>query len=1060
MSDSNPEMRGYIAWMARNPVTANLVMLMLLIGGLITAGRIKKEVFPDFDLDRVSIVVRYPGASPEEVERAIVLAVEESIRGLEGVKEVSSTASEGSASIQAELLDDVDAQKVYQEIQQEVDRITTFPEDAEEPIVSLASRRRGVLDIALYGDVPERVLREQAEIIRDRFLASEDITQVELTGIRDFEITVSLSRDTLRKYNLTLGEVAARIDALALELPGGGIKTEAGEILLRMKDRRDYGEQFAGLPIITKNDGTVVLLGDIAEIRDGFDEDADRFASWNGSPAVMINIYRIGDQTPISVSKAGRELIDELNQELPPGLKLAVRRDRSDIYRQRINLLRKNGIIGIILVMALLGLFLEARLAFWVMMGIPISFLGGMILLPYTGTSINLISMFAFLIALGIVVDDAIVVGENVYEHRQGGDSFLCAAIRGTQEVCVPVTFSVLTNMVTFLPLMFLPGFIGKIWFFIPVVVNLVFLFSLLECLFILPAHLGHAKPGESRFPPLRWLHGVQQPFSRFFMRKVRTVYGPVLETCLRNRYIVVAIGIAVLAVTVGYVRSQRIGMVPMMAAESDWSTVTAVLPYGSPVEKTFAVRDRLVKAAERVADRVDAAHEGTEFMRGVYADVGDRFRGLAGSHTVEVRAYLCSAKERARIEYSTVDFTQAWRKEAGEIVGLEAILFQADQGGPGSGPSLSLKLSHSNSETLDKASSALAEALEEFPIVSDVDDGFSPGKQQLDFRMRPEGLALGVTARDVARQVRNAFHGAEAMRQQRGRNEVKIETRLPREERLSEHDLDELLIRTPAGAMVPLRDVAAVKRGRAYTSINREDGKRTVTVTANVTPRSQSENVLSDVLGNVVPELKTRFPGLSQGFSGRQEDLREGMSALFLGFCVAVIAVYALLAIPFRSYTQPLIIMTCIPFGIVGAVIAHVAMGYPLSLMSMMGIVALSGVVVNDSLVLIDFANGERKRGAGSHDAVCTAGVRRFRPILLTSLTTFFGLSPMIFETSRQAKFMIPMAISLGFGILFSTVITLLLVPCLYLIIDDFHGLGNLLLGRRPAPVEPAHGD
>ena len=1051
MSEKSNDIHGSIAWMTRNPVTANLFMLVLLIGGLMTARKIKKELFPDFDLDRVSIVVYYPGASPEEVERGIILAVEERIRGLDGVKEITSKASEGSASVVAELLEDVDGQKVYQEIQQEVDRITTFPEDVEEPIISLATRRRGVLDIALYGDVPEHILREQAEIMRDRFLASGDITQVELSGIRDFEVGIYISRDTLRKYGLTLNEVARRIDELALELPGGVIKTEAGEILLRMKERREYGGEFASLPIITRNDGTIVRLDDIAEIRDGFDEDADRFASWNGKPAVMINIYRVGNQTPIGVAKAGRELIGEFNKEMPPGIKLAIRRDRSKIYEQRINLLKRNGIIGIILVMVVLGLFLEARLAFWVMMGVPISFLGGMILLPYTGSSINLISMFAFLIALGIVVDDAIIVGENVYEHRQRGDSFLDAAIQGTREVSVPVTFSVLTNMVTFLPLMFLPGFIGKIWFVIPVVVNLVFFFSLMECIFILPAHLAHAKPGESRFPPLRWLHSVQQPFSHFFMRKVRTVYGPILDLCLQNRYIVVSIGLAVLLITLGYVRSQRIGMVPMMTSESDWATVTAVLPYGSPVEKTFAMRDRLIQAAERVGDRIDDAEGDTEYVRGVYADVGASFRGLSGSHTVEVRAYLCSSETRADLKFSTVDFTRAWRKEAGQLVGLETILFRADQGGPGSGPSLSIKLSHSDSDTLDKASSDLAEALGEFSIVSDIDDGFSPGKQQLDFKMRPEGLALGLTARDVARQVRDAFYGAEAMRLQRGRNEVKIKVKLPPEERLSEYDLDELLIRTPTGAAVPLRDVATVERGRAYTSIDREDGKRSVTVTANVTPRSQSENVLSDLLARVIPELKSRYPGLSQGFSGRQKDFREGMSALFWGFVVAIIAVYALLAIPFGSYTQPLIIMTCIPFGIVGAVIAHVVMGYPLSLMSMMGIVALSGVVVNDSLILIDFANGERKRGANSHDAVCNAGVRRFRPILLTTLTTFFGLAPMIFETSRQARFMIPMAISLGFGILFSTLITLMLVPCLYLIIDDFHGLGNLLLGHRP---------
>lgn len=1051
MSENGNDRHGFIAWMVRNPVTANLFMLMLLIGGGVTLGRIKKEVFPNFDVDIVTISVSYPGASPEEVERGIILAVEENIRSLEGVKKVTSRATEGAATIEAELDGDVDAQKAYQEIQQEVDRVTTFPEDAEEPVVTLSWHRHGVLDIALYGDVPERVLREQAEIIRDGFLASEEISQVDLSGIRDFEVDVFVPRDTLRKYDLTLSELATKIDALALELPGGGIKTGGGEILLRMKERRDYGEEFADLPVITNNDGTVVRLGDIARIEDGFDEDADRFAYWNGKRAVMIDVYRVGEQTPISVSRAGRKLIEQFNRELPPGVQLAVRRDHSQIYEQRMDLLLKNGMIGIVLVIGVLGLFLEARLAFWVMMGIPVSFLGGTIFLPYTGTSINIISMFAFLIALGIVVDDAIVVGENVYEHRQRGDSFVHAAIQGTKEVCVPVTFSVLTNMVTFLPLMFLPGFIGKIWFFIPVVVNLVFLFSLLECLFILPAHLGHAAPGESRFLPLRWIHRVQQPFSHWFMRQVRRIYGPFLEICLHNRYIVVAIGFAIVMITIGYVFSQRIGMVPMMTSESDWSTVTAVLPYGSPVEKTFAVGERLVRAAERVGKRVSAEHDGAEYMRGVYTEVGRSFRGVSGSHVIEVRAYLCDSKTRGRLGYSTVDFTRDWREETGEIVGLETILFQADQGGPGSGASLTIELSHSDNETLDKASADLAAVLAEFPIVSDIDDGFSPGKQQLDFKMRPEGVALGLTAQGVARQVRNAFYGAEAMRQQRGRNEVKIKVKLPPEERRSEHDLDELLIRTSDGASVPLRDAATVTRGRAYTSITREDGKRTVTVSANVTPRSQSENVLSDILTQTIPELKQRYPGLTQGFGGRQEDLREGVGALMWGFVFAIIGVYALLAIPFGSYTQPLIIMTCIPFGIVGAVLAHIFMGYPLSLMSMMGIVALSGVVVNDSLILIDFANGERQRGANTHDAVTQAGVRRFRPILLTTLTTFFGLSPMIFETSREARFMIPMAISLGFGILFSTLVTLLVVPCLYMIIDDFHGIGNLILGRRP---------
>jgi multidrug efflux pump subunit AcrB len=1042
---------GPIAWMARNSVTANLAMLVLLIGGIMTAVRIKKEVFPEFSLSMVNVSVSYSGASPEEVERGIVLAIEENIRGLEGVKKVTSRASEGRASITAELLEDADEQKVYQDIQQEVNSITTFPEDAETPTVALASHVREVLNVSLYGDVDPMVLREQAEALRDRFLLDENITQVELSGVSDYEIVVSVPRDNLSKYNLTLSDVATKIDALALELPGGGIKTDGGEILLRMKERRDYASQFANLPIITNNDGTVVTLDDIAEIKDAFDEDSNKFASWDGKPAVKIEIYRVGDQTPVSVATAARQLIEQFNEELPPNLNLVVVKDQSEVYSQRLELLSKNGLIGLILVLGVLSLFLEIKLAFWVMMGIPISFLGGLALLPFCGISINIMSMFAFLIALGIVVDDAIVIGENIHEHRQKGDSYLEAAIRGAREVAVPVTFSVLTNIVTFLPLMFLPGVIGKIWFVIPVVVNLVFFISLLECIFILPSHLGHGSSAESGFFLMRWIHNSQQAFSRFFMRSVRRFYGPFLEWCLRNRYIVVAAGMALLIVSVAYVNSRRIGMVPMISVEADSSVVTAVLPYGSPVAKTKAVRDRLVSAAQAVARERGIE----ELLGGVYAEVGKSYGGISGGHVLEVTAYLGTPEQREKLNISTTQFTDLWRQKTGDIAGLETILFEADHGGPGSGSSLSLALSHSNSETLDKACLELAEALGEFPIVSDIDDGVAAGKSQLDFSMLPEGVALGLTAEDVARQVRYAFYGAQAMRQQRGRNEVTVKVRLPQEERVSEADLDNFLIRTPSGVDVPLREVASFKRGRSYISIEHTNGQRTIGVTANVTPKSESENVLADVIAKVIPKLKDKYPGLAQSFDGRQEDLREGMSSLLMGFVIAVLGIYALLAIPFKSYTQPLIIMTCIPFGIVGALWAHVIMGYPLSLMSMMGIVALSGVVVNDSLVLIDCANGERQRGASAHDAMCTAGIRRFRPILLTTLTTFLGLAPMIFETSRQARFMIPMALSLGFGILFSTFITLVLVPALYMILEDLHDLLAAVFGHSKPQAE-----
>ncbi|MFO7936204.1 MAG: efflux RND transporter permease subunit [Kiritimatiellia bacterium] len=1037
--------KGPIAWMARNPVASNLMMIVLLAGGLLSGIAVKKEVFPDFALDFVTVSVAYPGASPEEVERGIVMVVEENLRGLEGVKEVTARAQEGSGSVTAELIKGAERQKVYQDIQQEVSRIRTFPEDAERPVVSLSGRQRDVIDFVLYGNVPERVLAEQAEIIKDQLLLHPGVTKLSISGVRPYQITISPSRDTLRSYGLTLKDIAARVEALAVELPGGGVKTSSGEILLRMDERRDYGSQFAELPVITTDEGSIVRLRDIAQIKDGFDEEIERFLLWNGMPAVKMDVYRIGDQTPLKVVEAVREVLSRVKKELPQGLHIHERRNLSNVYKQRFQLLMKNGIIGLVLVLCVLGLFLEPRLAFWVMMGIPISFLGALLLLPVFGVSVNVISMFAFLIALGIVVDDAIVVGENVFEHRQVGDNAMFSSIRGTREVAMPVTFSVLTNIVTFTPMMFLPGFIGKIWFVIPVVVNLVFFVSLMECVFVLPSHLGHLQMGGRRFFISRAYRRFQQGFNRLFFAFVNRIYQPMLKCSVFMRYLVVAISVFVMLATVAYVRSGRIGIVPMISVESDYSAVTAVLPYGSPVEDTFRIRDRLVAAAQKVV----AQNGGTNLSFGVYADVGRSYNGVSGSHVVMVSTYLTEPEVRP---VSTSEFTRLWKKETGTMAGVETMLFEADRGGPGSGASLSIGLSHNNIAMLESAASELAERLGEFPNVSDIDDGFATGKPQFNFKMRPEGLALGLTAADVARQVRSSFYGAEAFRQQRGRNEIKVMVKLPDEERSSMYDLDQLLIRTPAGTDVSLRDVAFLERTRAYTSINRLDGRRLLTVTANVSPKSESERILNIVLQDVLPELQQKYPGLTQVFRGKQKDIREGLSALFEGFFLALLVIYALLAIPFQSYTQPLIIMTCIPFGVVGAVFAHVMLGYPLTMISLMGIVALAGVVVNDSLVLVDFANNEQKRGCTIKESILNAGLRRFRPVLLTTLTTFFGLAPMIFETSRQARFMIPMAISLGFGILFATFITLLLVPALYVIVEDIHKAWDWLYGRQDA--------
>ena len=1016
-----------IGWMAGNSVAANLLMLFLLVGGLFMITQIKQEVFPEFTLDMVNISVSYPGASPEEVVDGIILPVEEAVRDVAGVKKITSIANEGNGSVRVEAVSGTDIQQLATDIKNEVDRITSFPEDAEKPLVVIPAHRRQVVTLIIYGQQTDQVIRERAEFIRDQLLQDKDITYIDLEGDRPLEMQIEIPMAALRAYNLTLAEVAAKIRGASLDLPGGGIKAAGGEILLRVKERRDYARQFAKVPIVTTQTGVIITLADIAVVKDDF-EDTEEYLTYNGLPAIGLDVYRIGEQTPIQVSDAVRRHIARLRQTLPTGLKVAAVHDRSDNYRQRISLLLTNGFTGLALVFILLGLFLEARLAFWVTMGIPTSFLGAFLILPLFGTSINMVSLFAFIIAIGIVVDDAIVVGENVYSYRQQGENFLSAAIKGAREIATPVTFSVLTNIVTFLPLYFVPGVMGKIFRYIPVVVISTFSISLFEALFVLPAHLSH-QSRKSRSRIMQFVYHQQQSFSNGFTSLVQNVYGPGVKLAIRYRYVTVTLGAILLLVTMAYVKSGRIGVILFPKIESDYAYASASLPYGAPVEHSRRVEQRLIDAAVKVKN----ANGGDLLVEGIFAKVN--------SNTIWIKAYLTAPDKRP---ISTAAFVKKWRQATGPIAGLESLRFVSDRGGPGSGPALTVELQHRDSVALEAASADLAQELAAFPAASDIDDGFSPGKEQFDFKIKPAGYRLGLTPSEVARQVRNAYYGSESIRQLRGRNEIKIMVRLPEAERHKAYYLENMTIHTPKGKDVPLAEVVTIKKGRAYTSISRRDGRQVLTVTANVTPVSRASQIIDDLKANVLPKLQQKYPGLNFSFEGKQADMRESMQALFRGLLIAVLMVYVLLAIPFRSYIQPAIIMVSIPFGIVGAILGHLLMGYNLSILSMFGIVALSGVAVNDSLVLIDFANNKVRDGATPYSSIVNAGIVRFRPIMLTTLTTFFGLTPMILETSRQARFLIPMAISLGFGILFSTLVVLVIVPALYMIFEDLKRCGG----------------
>ena len=1063
LSDPNPikDRKGALAWMTRNSVAANLLMAALLFGGLLFLTKIKQEVFPEFALDTVSITIAYPGASPEEVERAITKAVEESIRGMDDVKTVTSTSGEGAALIIVELELDANKDRALNDIKAAVDRITSFPESVERPVTSLIELRREVLTLVLYGDTSEKALRALADQTREALLTDPRVSQAELAAVRPLEISVEVPREKLRAYNLTLPQVAAAIRAANVEIPAGGIKTDRGEILLRTMGRRDYGQEFADIVVLSRPDGAQLRLRDLATIHDSFAQ-TDQEAQFNGKPAAMIRVYRVGDQTPMAVSGAVTEYIEKHTKDLPPGVGVAVWNDRSEMYRDRIDLLMRNAYLGLSLVLLCLGLFLEIRLAFWVTLGIPISFLGTVLFMPSWDVSVNMISLFGFIVTLGIVVDDAIVVAEAIHKRRQDGLPLMKAAITGTHDVAMPVVFSVLTTVVAFSPLLFVPGIMGKFFRNIPTVVITVLMLSLVESLLVLPAHLGHENSiGKAlrrglgwvfgpRLGPFGYVYRAQQRFGSWFEGWIERRFVPQLQAVTRNRYLTVAGGVALLVATIGFVAGGRIDFTFMPKIETDVVFAQLQMPYGTPVEVSKEHLDDILAAGRQVANEANGGEEGN--VRGIFSQLGSanfggmgRGMGQSGSHVSEVAVFMNPVDQRS---ISAKDFAQKWREKIGEIPGADSLKFTFTTGASSDAP-ISMQLSHRDVPTLEAAAADLAGRLRRYEGVKDVDDGVAMGKRQLDFELTPEARSLGITEIDLAQQVRAAFFGAEAARQQRGRDEVRVYVRLPESERTSLKDLEDTLIRTPQGGEMPLSVAAKVSWGRAYTSIQREDGRRVITVEADVEEgKANANKVMADLRKDVIPELLRAYPGLTFGVGGQQKAQAESLGALAEGFKLALILMFALMAIPLKSYVQPLIIMVAIPFGLVGAIGGHLLMGYDLSLLSAMGFVALSGVAVNDSLVLIDAINTFRRQGLNAYDAVIAAGARRFRPILLTSLTTFLGLAPMIFETSVQARFLVPMALSLGFGILFSTMVTLGIVPSLYLVFEDIRKLALRLFG------------
>ncbi|MDG3582147.1 efflux RND transporter permease subunit [Galbibacter pacificus] len=1017
---SETRKEGAIAYMARNSIATNLLMIVLIGAGIWTMFNIQKEVFPQFQLDFVEVNVVYPGAAPEEVEQGILLPVEEAVRGIQGIKEITSTAEEGSGSILIELIAGSDRMKVFQDIDQAVNRIRTFPDDIEQPEVALQDQQRDVMQIALYGDIDFWNLRKLAERLRNRFLSNPNITQVELGYVPEYETRVEISRHNLQQYQLTLGQVANIIANSSEDVPAGAVETQSGEILLRMQERKQWAKEFGDITIISSGSGAQVKLSDIATITDGFEETGFH-GQFNQTASIDLEIFRVGDQSPLDIEKTVLQTMEEF--QLPPGVKYRIDSNRAEDYRERLSLLTENGIMAIFIVLIILGLFLEYRLAFWVMIGMTVSFIGGMLFLPLIGVSINMISMFGFLVVLGIVVDDAIVVGENVYEYRQRGLSPIQAAIEGTKDVSNPVIFSIITTIIAFVPLLFMPGETGKFWWPLPAVVIVILAVSLVEALFILPSHLAHLKKKKKKGWLLK-LENWQEKFANGFNTIIDRYYRPFLDKCLKFRYITLCIAVAILIMVGGYGYSDHMGMIMMPEVAADEIEAGVRLPVGTTPDQAEAVAEEITAATQRMFDE----HNLYEVAEGIKTNV-------RGQNFIDVEIVMLPPDQR---DMTAGQVIELWRDNIGDITGVDQITFEAERGPGGAQQAISVDLSHVEIDVLERASQAFVEKMNAFENTRDVSDNYNKGKLQYDFKLLPAGRNLGLTSSEVGRQVRNAFFGALSMRQLRTINEVEIRVKLPIEERKDIQHLENLLIRTQDSIEVPLLDIVEVTQKEAFTTINRRDGKRVVTVGMDTEPANSVGRVMARINSEILPQLRSDYPGLTWSFEGSQADMRESTNTLRSGFIIAMMLIYALLAVAFSSYIQPLVVMMAIPFGIVGAVIGHILLGYDLSLVSLMGVIALSGVVVNDSLIMIDYANIQRKKGNSIYESIHEAGLRRFRPIMLTTLTTFGGLTPIILETSSQAFYLIPMAISLGFGIIFATSIILVIVPCLYLILED----------------------
>jgi multidrug efflux pump subunit AcrB len=1055
-------MKKILTAFAANTVFANIVLVMIFMGGGLALHSMLRESFPQFSLDMITVTVSYPGADPEEVEEGIVLKIEEALEGVEGIKQYTTRSSENVGTATIEVREGADVGKVLDDVKARIDAISTFPLDAEKPVVTELLMRDSVMLLALSGKLSEKQLKTFADQVRDEIRLLDGISQVEVFGARDYEISIEVSEEQLRRYGITFAQVAQAVRRSSVNLHGGTIRTRGEEIRVRTVGRKYTGGELAKIVVLAGPAGDLVTLDRLATIRDGFTEDPIN-AVIDGVPAVFVMVFKTAEEDALHISNTVADYLRIKAQQLPPGVHLYDFYDNTEALRARISLLSRNGILGMGLVFFLLWLFMDLRLSFWGGMGIPISLAGSLFILWTMGETINMVSLFGFIMVLGIVVDDAIVVGEAIYVHRKMGKPPLAAAVDGVSEVATPVFAAVITTVVAFIPLAYVGGIMGKFIAILPTVVISCLLISLLECLFLLPAHLSHLpdlnNPKPVRNPVGRLLAGLQRFMQDGLERFVEKHYLPFLDRVLNWRYVSLAVALTTLLLTLGLVKGGLVKFQVFPKIDGFVITSTVEFPDGTPPEVTRAALEKIEQGFLRVAERMPTA-SGDPMIKKRLVLVGQTLSntmGRKGPNLGSVQFILLESEKRG---IHSNDLLVEWEREVGDIAGARSVTFEGLSAGPG-GAEIEIWLQGRKMDDILAAAREVKEKLHSFDGVIQIRSDFSPGKNELRLRLKPEARSLGLTVDDLARQVNAGFYGREAFRVQRGRDDIRVKVRYTREERASLADFKQMRIRTPAGREVPLYSVAEVESGPGYATIVRTDGLRRVAVTADVdSKRANAQEVFADLSSGFFAELENRYPGLHISMQGSKKNMRESFTSLKVTFPLAVLGIFVIVATIFRSYVQPLVILFTVPFGIIGAIIGHLLLGYSLSMMSMFGMVALTGVVVNDAIVLIERINENLAGGMKFFEAVKQGGARRFRAILLTSLSTVGGLAPLILETDMQARFLIPMALSLAAGVTFATILTLVLIPSLLAIVNDCRRLiARIRTGAWPSreSVEPA---